>query len=149
MNRQPPGYGPGHLPFDSIPRLKTSDSNCASCSQGTRATICTKHAFACFKSCFAVFATLRVAYPYCVRIPGFASLNRKLLHHVLIKATMKGIEPLPPERQSGTLTITPHSHIGVSIVHGYSDTIINNTRSIDTKLSEGNCRLENSSVNCF
>ena len=32
------------------------------------------------------------------------------LHHVLNKATMKGIEPLPPERQSGTLTITPHSH---------------------------------------
>ena len=28
----------------------------------------------------------------------------------------RDIEPLPPERQSGTLTITPHSHMGVSIV---------------------------------
>ena len=57
-----------------------------------------------FKSCFAVFAALRAAYPHYVRIPGFAMLNRELLHHVLIMTTMKGIEPLPPERQSGTLS---------------------------------------------
>lgn len=39
MNRQPPGYEPGDLPFDAIPRLEMSDSNCASCSQGKRAPI--------------------------------------------------------------------------------------------------------------
>lgn len=70
MNRQPPGYEPGHLPFDKYP------------------------------------ATGNVRFELRHRIP-----NPVCYHYTTFPlATMKGIEPLPPERQSGTLTITPHSH---------------------------------------
>ena len=35
----PPGYGPGNLPIDNIPRSEMSDSNCSSCARGIRAPI--------------------------------------------------------------------------------------------------------------
>ena len=108
MNRQPPGYGPGHLPFDKISR----DWKCQirTAPQDPKSRM------------LPVQNMLRMFYPasqYCCtfvqRILTAIGLSVSLrstdnFYTTFPLATMKGIEPLPPERQSGTLTITPHSH---------------------------------------
>lgn len=66
---------------------------------------------------------LRVMGPaifHLIKYPAIGNVRFELRHRIpnpvcyhyttFPLATMKGIEPLPPERQSGTLTITPHSH---------------------------------------